>query len=127
MFRGKVVSAIACSLAALGCGHPVQRQLEGRWFGESVENFEQRELPAAVGWARGVSFEFAGESVTVSVPAEEPRTAPYQVASVQRNDVRLSVRRPTGEKESVHFRLDDERNIRWMLDDHHAVVLRREE
>ena len=119
-----MVSLVA---AAPACGHPVKRQLEGRWFGESVENFEQRELPAVTGWARGVSFEFAGENLTVSVPAEEPRTAPYRVASVQRNDVRLSVQRPTGEKESVRFRLDDERSIRWMLDEHHAVVLRREE
>jgi hypothetical protein len=123
----KTLPLLVLVVTASGCGHPVRRQLEGRWFGESVENFEQRELPAVIGWARGVSFEFAGENVTVSVPAEEPRTAPYQVASVQRNDVRLSVLRPTGEKESVHLRLDDERNIRWMLDEHHAVVLRREE
>ena len=123
----KALILLSLAVAAPACGHPVKRQLEGRWFGESVENFEQRELSAATGWARGVSFEFAGESLTVSVPAEEPRTAAYQVASVQRNDVRLSVQRPTGEKESVRFRLDDERSIRWMLDDHHAVVLRREE
>jgi len=123
----KALVLLTLAAAAPACGHPVKRQLEGRWFGESVENFEQRELPAATGWARGVSFEFAGENLTVSVPAEEPRTAPYQVASVQRNDVRLSVQRPTGEKESVRFRLDDERSIRWMLDEHHAVVLRREE
>ena len=114
-------------LALTGCGHPVARQLEGRWFGDAVENFEQRELPAVTGWARGVSFEFAGENLTVSVPAEEPRTAPYQVASVQRNDVRLAIRRPTGEKDTMLLRLDDDRSIRWMLDDHHAVVLRREE
>jgi hypothetical protein len=119
--------AVALLMATSGCGHPVRRQLEGRWFGESVENFEQRELPSVTAWARGVSFEFAGENITVSMPAEEPRSAPYQVASVQRNDVRLSVQRPTGQKDSVHFRLDDERSIRWMLDGHHAVVLRREE
>ncbi|HEX6764136.1 MAG TPA: hypothetical protein VF103_01635 [Polyangiaceae bacterium] len=123
----KTLPLIAIAAASSGCGHPVKRQLEGRWFGESVENFEQRELPAVTGWARGVSFEFAGENVTVSVPAEEPRTAPYQVASVQRNDVRLAIQRPTGQKESMLLRLDDERNIRWMLDEHHAVVLRREE
>ena len=121
------VPLFALALSVLGCGHPVRRQLEGRWFGEAVENFETRELPSATGWARGVSFEFAGENITVSMPAEEPRTAPYQVASVQRNDVRLSVQRPTGQKDSLHLRLDDERNIRWMLDGHHAVVLRREE
>jgi hypothetical protein len=61
------------------------------------------------------------------MPAEEPRTAPYQVASVQRNDVRLTVERSTGQKDAMRLRLDDERNIRWMLDEHHAVVLRREE
>jgi hypothetical protein len=118
---------LALAFTAVGCGHPVRRQLEGRWFGESVENFEQRELSAATGWARGVSFEFAGENVTVSMPAEEPRTAPYQVAGVQRNDVRLTVERSTGQKDSMRLRLDDERNIRWMLDEHHAIVLRREE
>ncbi len=117
----------ALALSLVACGHPVRRQLEGRWFGDSVENFEQRDLPTATGWARGVSFEFAGENITVSMPAEEPRTAPYQVASVQRNDVRLSVERKTGQKDTMRLRLDDERAIRWMLDEHHAVVLRREE
>jgi hypothetical protein len=127
MSLSKTLSLLVLALAAPACGHPVKRQLEGRWFGEAVENFEQRELSSATGWARGVSFEFAGETLTVSVPAEEPRTAPYQIASVQRNDVRLSIQRATGEKDSVRFRLDDERSMRWMLDDHHAVVLRREE
>jgi hypothetical protein len=123
----KTLPLLVLAVTTSACGHPVKRQLEGRWFGESVENFEQRQLPAATGWARGVSFEFAGETLTVSVPAEEPRTAPYQIASVQRNDVRVSVQRATGERDAVRFRLDDERSIRWMLDDHHAVVLRREE
>jgi hypothetical protein len=127
MFLRRIPVAVALLIGTSGCGHPVRRQLEGRWFGDAVENFEQRELPAVTAWARGVSFEFAGENMTVSMPAEEPRSAPYQVASVQRNDVRLSVQRPTGQKDSVHLRLDDERNIRWMLDGHHAVVLRREE
>jgi hypothetical protein len=37
------------------------------------------------------------------------------------------VERSTGQKDAMRLRLDDERNIRWMLDEHHAVVLRREE
>jgi hypothetical protein len=53
-----------------GCGHPVQRSLEGRWLGEAVENFQDSQLAAATGWARGLSFEFAGSNVTVAVPAE---------------------------------------------------------
>jgi hypothetical protein len=110
-----------------GCGHPVQRQLEGRWFGESVESFEQRELPRVTGWAKGVSFDFSGANVTVAIPAEEPRTGPYQVASVHGNDVRLSVQRPDGKMDPMRLRMDDDRNVRWMLDATHAIVLRREE
>src|SRR5258705_1804617 len=73
-----------------GCGHPVQRSLEGRWLGEAVENFQDSQLAAATGWARGLSFEFAGSTVTVAVPAEEARTGRYQVSSVHQSDVRPS-------------------------------------
>jgi hypothetical protein len=113
--------------AAAGCGHPVQRQLEGRWFGESVENFEQRELPRATGWAKGVSFEFSGPKITVAIPAEEPRTAPYKVGMVHGNDVRLAIQRPDGNTDALKLRIDDDRSVRWMLDDVHAIVLRRED
>lgn len=117
----------ALALAAVGCGHPVQRQLDGRWFGEAVENFDQRDLPRATGWAKGVSFEFSGPKITVAIPAEEPRTAPYKVAMVHGNDVRLTIERPDGKTDAMKLRIDDDRNVRWMLDDVHSVVLRRED
>ncbi len=113
--------------ALFGCGNPVQRQLEGRWLGDSVESFEQRELSRATGWARGVSFEFTGTKVTVTIPAEEPRSAPYRVTGVHSSDVRLAVQRPDGQSDPLHLRIDDERSVRWMLDDTHAIVLRRDE
>jgi hypothetical protein len=111
----------------VACGNPVQRQLEGRWLGDSVESFEQRELSRATGWARGVSFEFLGSKLTVTIPAEEPRSAQYQVASVHASDVRLAVLRPDGKTDPLHLRIDDERSVRWMLDDSHSIVLRRDE
>jgi hypothetical protein len=111
----------------VGCGNPVQRQLEGRWLGDSVDSFEQRELSRATGWAKGVSFEFSGTKVTVTIPAEEPRTAPYKVAGVHAKDVRLAVQRPDGKTDPVHFKIDDERSLRWMLDATHSIVLRRDE
>src|SRR6187549_3022757 len=76
-----------------GCGNPVQRKLEGRWLGESVENFDAKDMAAATGWARGLSLEFAGSRLTVAVPAEEPRTGKYKVARVHDNDVELAVTR----------------------------------
>jgi hypothetical protein len=60
------------------------------------------------------------------VPAEEPRTGKYQVASARQNDVSLAIRRPDGKVDTAAFKLDDERSIRWMVGDGRAVVLRRE-
>jgi len=125
--KAALLASLVAAPCLIGCGNPVQRQLEGRWLGDSVESFEQRELSRATGWAKGVSFEFTGTKVTVTIPAEEPRTAPYQVAGVHDSDVRLAVLRPDGKSDPLHLRIDDERSVRWMLDGTHAVLLRRDE
>src|SRR3954463_3374560 len=123
--RFLLVLGSAVFLAA--CGNPVQRKLEGRWLGESVENFDAKEVAAATGWARGLSLEFSGTKLTVAVPAEEPRTGKYKVASVHENDVQLAVTRADGVVDNASFKLDDERSLRFMLGDTRAVVLRREQ
>jgi hypothetical protein len=110
-----------------GCGHPVQRSLEGRWLGDSVENFQDSQLPAATGWARGLSFEFSGSSVTVAVPAEEARSGRYQVSSVHESDVRLAITSQDGKQTTnAAFKLDNDHSMRWMLGQGRAVVLRRD-
>ncbi len=109
-----------------GCGHPVQRSLEGRWLGEAVENFQETQLAAATGWARGLSFEFAGSNVTVAVPAEEPRSGRYQVKSVHESDVRLSVTTKEGKSTPIVLKLDSDHSMRWMLGQGRSVVLRRD-
>ena len=128
--RGRLTS-LALVLSGLlllaGCGNPVQRKLEGRWLGESVENFDAKDVAAATGWARGLSLEFAGSRLTVAVPAEEPRTGKYKVASVRENDVQLAVTRVDGAVDTATLKLDDERSIRFMIGDTRAIVLRREQ
>lgn len=109
-----------------GCGHPVQRSLEGRWLGDSVENFQDSQLAAATGWARGLSFEFAGSNVTVAVPAEEPRSGRYQVSSVHESDVRLAISAKDGKSSSISLKLDSDHSLRWMLGQGRSVVLRRD-
>jgi hypothetical protein len=128
--RGRLTSLGLMALGALllaGCGHPVQRKLEGRWLGESVENFDAKDVAAATGWARGLSLEFSGARLTVAVPAEEPRTGKYKVASVRENDVELAVTRADGVVDTASFKLDDEHSLRFMVGDNRAVVLRREQ
>jgi len=114
--------AIGC---LVGCGHPVKRQLEGRWFGDSVENVGPSQLAAATGWARGASFEFSGDQLTVVVPAEEPRTGSYQVASARAGDVSLDVRRADGADYKLDLRMDGAHSLRWLLPEGRAVVMRR--
>jgi len=127
--RGRLTTLGLIALSALilsACGNPVQRKLEGRWLGESVENFDQKDVAAATGWARGLSLEFSGTHLTVAVPAEEPRSGKYKVASVRENDVELAVTRADGVVDTASFKLDDERSLRFMVGDNRAVVLRRE-
>ena len=94
-----------------GCTHPAERALEGRWDGQSVENFDQESIAAASGWARGTSFEFEGNRLKVTVPAEEPR--PFSRARQVRTALVLKVAQQQAElgkillKEHVrHVRLD---------------------
>lgn len=125
--RGLGLLVLAPILAiSPGCGHPVQRSLEGRWLGEAVENFQDSQLAAATGWVRGLSFEFAGSNVTVAVPAEEARTGRYKVTSVHQSDVRLSFTAKDGKTSTAHFKLDNDQSMRWMLGQGRAVVLRRD-
>ncbi len=118
---------VALMLGAAGCnGHPVQKKLAGRWHGDSVENVDGEVLAAATGWAKGASFEFAGSSLTVAIPAEEPRSSSYEVVRVRKDDVKLAVKRDDGKVDHLDLKLDDERNLRWLLGDGRAVVMRRE-
>ena len=127
MFRAwNIATAALTILIFAGCGHPVQKKLDGRWVGESVENFDDQDMALATGWARGTSFEFSGTAVTVAVPAEEPRSGKYKVVKVHKNDVYLAVARSDGKNDRAHFRLDDEHSIRWMLGESRSIVLRRE-
>ncbi|HMJ10748.1 MAG TPA: hypothetical protein VK524_05035 [Polyangiaceae bacterium] len=122
----KLTVFAACALAGTACGHPVQKKLEGRWLGDSVENFDDGHVAAATGWAKGTSLEFAGSTMTVAIPAEEPRSGKYKVARVHDADVELAVVREDGRTDKARFKLDDEHSIRWMLGDGRAVVLRRD-
>jgi hypothetical protein len=127
-YRDLILGALLVSSLALpGCGNAVQRKLEGRWLGESVENFDSKDMAAATGWARGLSLEFSGNRLTVAIPAEEPRVGKYKVSSVHESDVVLAVTRTDGAVDNASFKLDDERSLRFMVGDNRAVVLRREQ
>jgi hypothetical protein len=121
------VAGLLLAVVGAGCGHPVQRKLEGRWIGEGVENFDDEAMAPATGWAKGTSLEFAGSTLTVAIPAEEPRSGAYKVVSVNKQDVKLAVARPDGAKDTLALKLDDERSLRWQLGGGRTVLMRRSE
>ena len=128
---GKVGAGLilAALLAAplVGCvGHPLQRKLSGRWLGDRIENVEGERLAAATGWVKGTSFEFAGSTLTVAIPAEEPRSGRYRVVRVNQDAVKLAVTDTSGKSDEIDLKLDDERSMRWMLGEGRAIVMRRE-
>jgi hypothetical protein len=103
----------------------MQRRLQGRWLGESVENVDSTFLAAATGWAKGTSFEFSGDRLTVIIPAEEPRSGTYTVASVHDNKVALQAKRADGTVDPVEFRVDDEHSLQWVLPNGAAIRMRK--
>jgi hypothetical protein len=107
------------------CGHPAQRRLEGRWIGETIENIDPSFLAAATGWAKGTSFEFTGERLTVIIPAEEPRVGSYTIASVHDDRISIQAKRADGTLDSVDLRLQDEHSLQWMLPNGASLRLRK--
>jgi hypothetical protein len=122
-----VFALTGLGLLLTGCGHPAARALEGRWFGDSVENFDAADVALATGWARGASFEFRSGSVTVAVPAEDPRKGRFDVESAHEGDLVLAIRDDKGAASRARFTLDGDRYLRWHIDDRRSVVLRKEE
>jgi hypothetical protein len=107
------------------CNHSPRERLQGRWVGEGVENFASSQIARATGWAKGTSFEFRGNRVTVSVPAESPRQGTFVVAQELPNELRVSFVRPQGARDEALFQLDGDGLMRWKIDGSRSVLLRK--
>ena len=112
-------------LLSLACSHPAEQALEGRWRGTSVENFDDAQIAAATGWARGTELSFRGRRVTIAVPAEEPRTGSYTLEAITDRKVTLSVLGADGEQSSMQVIVDDEMTLRWVLAEGRTVLMKR--
>jgi hypothetical protein len=125
--RGGGLSLLMTALGLAGCGHPVQRQLEGAWLGEGVENVADAQLAAATGWARGTRLEFTGDNLKVTIPAHDARSGRYKVARVSDADVVLQVPRADGQVDNLKLVLEGGQTLRWQLGEGRSLIMRREE
>ena len=122
----KSLLLLALSATTLvGCGHPAERKLRGRWYGDRIESVDAVDLSAATGWVKGTSFLFKGSEMTVEIPAEGARTGKFEVLAFRDGKITVGVHRQDGATDRVELKLDDERSMRWLLPQGRAVVMRR--
>jgi hypothetical protein len=111
--------------AIVSCSHTPRDRLQGRWVGESVENFAASQVARATGWAKGASLEFRGNRVTVTVPAESPRQGTFMVTAQSPDTVRVSFVRQQGARDDASFQFENDERMRWQLGGGRAIVLRK--
>ena len=103
-----------------------QRRLSGKWVGDRIDNVSADDVARATGWVKGTSFEFAGDKVTVTIPAEAARTGTYKVAKIEGDKMVLAVTRPDrAVTDEATLTLLDEKTMRWDLGQTREVVLVR--
>lgn len=124
--RARALTAFALALtlpAAMGCQKTPRDKLQGRWLGEGVESFPPAQVSRATGWVKGTAIEFAGNKVTVTVPAETPRSGTFKVSRVEGEKVFVSFARDEGGSDESAFRLVSDTTMRWDVGNGREIVL----
>lgn len=116
------LAAMALPFAA-GCQKTPRDKLQGRWLGEGVENLPAQQVPKATGWVKGTAIEFAGNKVTVTVPAETPRTGTFKVARVEGEKVVVAFSRDEGGTDETAFRFVNEGTMRWDIGNGREILM----
>lgn len=110
--------------AVAGCEKTPRDRLQGRWLGESVENVDPAHAGKATGWVKGTAIEFAGSKVTVTIPAETPRSGSYKVTRAEGDKVLVSFARQEGGHDEAEFRFTgNDQTLRWSIGEGREIVL----
>ena len=121
--------AIVFALATLvpfatGCSKSPKDKLQGKWVGEKIDNVPIDQEARATGWVKGTTFEFKGEKVIVTIPAEEPRTGSYAVSAQSSTKMNVSFTRANGDVDEASFTLASEgKVIKWDIGNDRTVTL----
>ncbi len=120
--RAALVLAITIPAAA-GCAKSPKDRLQGRWLGESVENVPAAQLQKATGWVKGTAIEFNGNKVTVTIPAEAPRTGSFKVARIDGEKLVVNFHREAGGRDQAELQLVGDQTLRWQIGDGREIVM----
>jgi hypothetical protein len=120
----KTALALALVLPVVaGCEKSPKDKLQGRWLGESIENVPSAQLTKSTGWVKGTAIEFAGNKVTVTIPAETPRTGTFKVAKAEGDGLLVSFLRDEGGHDEADMKLVGDQTLRWRIGDGREIVM----
>jgi len=106
-----------------GCARSPRDRLQGRWLGESIENVSASEVQKATGWVKGTAMEFQGGKVTVTIPAETPRTGTFKVSKAEGDNLVVLFQRAEGGQDEVEMQLVGDQTLRWRIGEGREIVL----
>jgi hypothetical protein len=114
-------------LLMAGCGKSPEARLAGKWVGDRIDNVSADQVARATGWVKGTTFEFAGDKLTVTLPAEPPRKGTYTVSRVEGDKMVLSVARSDAlVREEAMLTLNaDNKSMSWDIGHGREVLLVR--
>jgi len=118
---------------AAGCGKSPADKLAGKWVGDRIDNVSADDVARATGWVKGTSFEFAGDKLTVTIPAEPARKGTFKVTKAEGEKMTLAVTRsddtkPAGDNPTpdlASLTMLDAKTMRWDIGDSREIVLVR--
>ncbi len=117
------LALVVVAVGASGCGKTPKDRLQGRWLGESIENVPEPHLAKAMGWVKGTAFEFAGSKVTVTIPAESPRTGSFKITEASGDRVLVSFLRDEGGRDEAELQFVGEGQLKWRIGEGREIVL----
>jgi hypothetical protein len=113
-------------LLLAGCGKSPESKLAGKWVGDRIDNVSADQVARATGWVKGTTFEFAGDKLTVTLPAEAPRKGTYKVSRVEGDKMVVSIARSdTPIVDEATLTLNDNKTMTWDIGHGREVLLVR--
>lgn len=117
-----VIAALALPLCTAACSKSPRDKLQGKWLGDSISNVSPEQSAEVTAWVKGTSLEFNGDRVTVTIPAEQPRSGEYKVAKVEGKKVTLAIAKEEG-SDSAALAFADDGSLQWDVGEGRMVSL----
>jgi hypothetical protein len=124
MRKSLIMLALALPLCTAACAKSPKDRLQGKWLGESISNIDAEQGAEVSAWVKGTSLEFSGERMTVTIPAEQPRSGEFKVAKVDGSKLTVAVTREGG-SDTALLVLADDGSLQWDVGDGRAITMAR--